>query len=69
MSRAAFDQVIERARTDEGFQAQLGRDPVRARAVYELTPDEFRSLRAAVSDGELTARPEQTVAWAAGATR
>jgi hypothetical protein len=47
MSQVAFEQVVERVRIDSAFRARLQRDPVRALAVYELTADEFTSLRPA----------------------
>ncbi len=69
MSRAAFDQVIERVRTDEGFRSRLQRDATRALAVYELTREEFLRLRVATSGANGSGLKEPASQWAAGAAR
>jgi hypothetical protein len=69
MSRAAFDQVIERARTDEGFRFRLRRDAVRALAVYELTREEFVRLRVATPGADVPGLDEQALPGAAVAAR
>ena len=67
MSRAAFNQVIERAPHDEVFQARLQGDPVRALAVYELTTDEFLHLRTVAAGADPSAFDQQDSHRPAGA--
>jgi hypothetical protein len=69
MSRAAFDQVIERARTDESFRSRLRCDAVRALAVYELTREEFFRLRVATPGADVSGLDEQPTPGAAVAAR
>lgn len=40
MSQQAVDSVLERAMNDAAFRAQLARDPAKALAGYDLTPEE-----------------------------
>ena len=51
MSQDARDNVLERALTDPAFRALLARDPEKALAGYDLTPEE----RAAFQSGTVKA--------------
>ena len=53
MTQQARDDILDRALTDAAFRALLARDPAKALADYDLTPEE----RAAFATG--TARAEK----------
>ena len=53
MTQQARDDILDRALTDASFRALLARDPAKALAEYDLTPEE----RAAFASG--TARAEK----------
>ena len=53
MTQQARDDILDRALTDPSFRALLARDPAKALADYDLTPEE----RAAFASG--TARAEK----------
>jgi hypothetical protein len=53
VTQQARDDILDRALTDPAFRALLARDPAKALAGYDLTPDE----RAAFATG--TARAER----------
>ena len=53
MTQQARDDILDRALTDPSFRALLERDPAKALADYDLTPEE----RAAFASG--TARAEK----------
>ncbi len=40
MSQKVLDEVLERAMNDAAFRALLARDPAKALAGYDLTPEE-----------------------------
>jgi hypothetical protein len=52
VTRQALDAVLERAMSDAAFRALLARDPAKATAGYDLTPEERASFRRGAARAE-----------------